>query len=130
MINWQEQEVPDFEGIYKSEVESYLYKDGEFSITNNPQYESDQDIAVLCSFEVPNSHLVIYDCEAFGHGSIGVVLLEDKQSGKATWSMLSSRSKPFSQISVSKQQYSILSTSGSTFSFELPLNKPKLTIKN
>lgn len=128
MMNWHEQEVPDFEGIYISKGEAYSFENGDFTSSCVPSVNYSQDVVILCSFDVPNSNYRIHGGEASGHGSIGVVILEDKISGEAIWSMLSSKSNPFYQISDSKQQYSLTSTNGSTFNFELPLNKPKLKL--
>ena len=129
MNNWHEQEVPDFQGIYAKSENSYIYRNEHFSQISQPKINSYQDVAIISSLDLQDSDFRIHACEASGHGSIGVVVLEKRSTGQAIWSMLSNNSNPFEHIHIEKDTYLVTSTSGSVFSFKLPLNEPQLKIK-
>ena len=130
MINWKEQEVPDFEGLFISEKEAYPFENGQFISKCNPTIDYFQDVTVLCTYDIPNTNYRICGGEASGHGSIGVIVLENTESGEAIWSLLSSDSNPFKEISTANELYQVKSTTGSVFSFELPNKKIELKIHN
>src|SRR5262249_27966130 len=96
---WKNQEVPEFDGIVCASGERYVFE--ETSLVRSAEAPAAVrwiDVAILAAKDLHGGQYRVVCGESAAHGSIGVVVLEDAQSGGPLWSFVSSWSNPFDQI--------------------------------
>lgn len=117
LTRWKDGEVPDFEGIVDASGHAFTLANGRLSPAELPQHNRTLLVGVLASREIFSGRYRVKCGEAAQHGSIGVIVLEDSESGNAVWSFASEESNPFDQVEDKGSYVIVLSTSGAVFRF-------------
>ena len=126
---WQRQEVPDVDGIVTASGHIFAVDSNGIKETGRlPENVRWADLDIMASQTILDGNFRIVCGESSGHGSIGVVVMEDTKTQLPVWSMVSYESNPFDQIEVKAGYILVLSTSGTVFRFRPLLEEVNLSI--
>jgi hypothetical protein len=115
---WKNQEVPDIVGIVTSSGRVYSVDSHGLKETGSlPEIIGWADIGILASSEILGGAYRLVCGESCGHGSMGVIVMEDTRTRTPVWSFVSNESNPFDQIEEKGGYVVVLSTSGAVFRF-------------
>jgi hypothetical protein len=121
-LGWKDQRVPDFNGLICASGEIYAIDHQKIIETDaKPKLDDWLEVAILAQMELFGGRYIVKCGEASAHGSIGFIVLEEKESQDPIWSFVSETSNPFDQIEIKAGYVLVLSTSGAVFRFRAPL---------
>lgn len=117
---WTNQEAPQFNGMVCANGKFFeVGKTGLSEADNNWENLEWVNVAVLAQKELYGGTYLLKCGEAFEHGSIGVVILEDLSTHQPIWIFVSHQSNPFDEVVLKGSRVLVISTTGAVLSFRV-----------
>ena len=124
LARWKNQMVRDFDGLVCASGEAFTLQGSAMVNVQQAQGQHDWiDVGIMAQAETGAGLYTVKCGESAAHGSIGVIVLESRQSGEPIWTFVSKESNPFDQIVIKGSYVLVLSTSGTVFRFVAPLDR-------